>query len=311
MPCIVAANPKTTCSKCVGLLETEALKCSRCSLYMHLQCSDLPMYMLLRLKTSQSKYICRACVLGEGDPESLKIAQQEIEALMTLEEQTTKAAAMEESFQSIQNEKDENKDKIEGDSIPQKKEKTSTKAPTDADNQTPICKYYVRRECRHGRSGKNCNYRHPRICPAFSRNGDKRGGCSKGEKCKDLHPKTCYESMQKKECSRKSCRFYHLNGTKQTYDPEFVTGSMPKDKRDVPMQPVQILQRDKVSSNRLGQTQRESLPQTMGNNYASINTNTDPNFLAMEQKIQRIETMISAILQSVRPPTLMGRHLDH
>ena len=97
MPAIIPSPPETTCSKCMVTLDTEALKCNRCSVLMHLRCSDLPMYLLLRYKTSQAQYICRACVLGEGNPESLKEAQVELTATIEREKNAINAAALEDT----------------------------------------------------------------------------------------------------------------------------------------------------------------------------------------------------------------------
>ena len=43
-----------------------------------------------------------------------------------------------------------------------------------------ICKYYLQKECRYGRVGKECNFSHPKMCVKFTNNGDKKGGCKKG-----------------------------------------------------------------------------------------------------------------------------------
>ena len=91
MPAIVEVAEET-CSKCLVHLESEALKCARCSCLLHLRCSDLPVYLLIRYKTSQSKYVCRAFVLAEGNSDSLKEAKENITKLMKLEEKAIKAA---------------------------------------------------------------------------------------------------------------------------------------------------------------------------------------------------------------------------
>ena len=89
MPAIAASPAESNCAKCLARLESEALKCSRCSILSHLRCSDLPEYMLLRFKTSQAAFVCRACVLGEGNPESLEEAAKLIKQIMLNEEKST------------------------------------------------------------------------------------------------------------------------------------------------------------------------------------------------------------------------------
>ena len=184
--------------------------------------------MQLRYKTSLSAYICRACVLSEGDPDSLKEAQDAIDQLLENEEKSIENTAKEAdelvSFTELVSRNDP-QDITNGksDQIDVRKENQSIPSRQTNNEQmkiTSICKFYARRECKNGRIGKNCNFRHPKICPAFSKNGNRRGGCSKGKDCKDYHPKACYESMERKECSRRDCRFYHLNGTKLTFSEE-------------------------------------------------------------------------------------------
>ena len=49
--------------------------------------------MLLRLKTSQASYVCRGCVLKEGNESSLKEAEEQIETIMQKEKEATESAA--------------------------------------------------------------------------------------------------------------------------------------------------------------------------------------------------------------------------
>ena len=95
MSAIVKKTEDVNCSKCLIELESEGLKCNRCHQLMHLRCSDLPEYMLLRFRTSQAHYICRSCVLGEGNEESLQQHEQEIRAILAKEEKTIEEAGHE------------------------------------------------------------------------------------------------------------------------------------------------------------------------------------------------------------------------
>ena len=36
-----------------------------------------------------------------------------------------------------------------------------------------------------------------------------------GKKCKDFHPKMCFDSIKKGECFSENCRFAHIKGTKR------------------------------------------------------------------------------------------------
>ena len=70
----------------------------------------------------------------------------------------------------------------------------------------PICKYYLRRECRHGRRGSGCDFRHPSMCFKFIQRGERPGGCKLGKECKYLHPPLCRGSKENRMvCTRQRC----------------------------------------------------------------------------------------------------------
>ena len=81
---------------------------------------------------------------------------------------------------------------------------------------TKTCIHYKTNRCKHGISGKNCDYRHPKPCKKCMTFGDKaRNGCSKGRTCEFLHPKVCRTSINKHECFNDNCKFMHIKGTKR------------------------------------------------------------------------------------------------
>ena len=177
--------------------------------------------MLLRYKTSQAKYICRGCVLGEGDPESLKTAWRDIEVLMALEEKTVKAAEADASFVSVDNnltvsEKGDGGSKsmeaeiaIDGTSARESQGNDKSTSKPDEDSKKPsltTCKFYMQKSCKHGRKGVGCNYSHPKLCYSYIKRGDKKGGCKKGDQCNYAHPKLCKRALESKVCSNKRCR---------------------------------------------------------------------------------------------------------
>ena len=54
------------------------------------------------------------------------------------------------------------------------------------------------------------------MCRNFTQHGTKQPrGCNLGIKCKDFHPKMCFDSLRKGECFSESCRFAHVKGTKR------------------------------------------------------------------------------------------------
>ena len=232
MPAIMTSPAETDCAKCLVRLESVSLKCSRCSILCHLRCSDLPEYMLLRFKTSQAAYICRACVLGEGNPESLKEEQDSIKQIMMNEKETIEAAAKDNncSIDNLMNQV-EVEEKIcdasrtvvsvnndisgaNNSSRPEQEENVS-----GAQNLKKLCKYYVSRKCKHGVKGVGCSYDHPKKCLKFVSYGDKSSrGCKKGKKCSLYHPPLCYNAMNEGYCNRESCKYHHVKGTRFGWD---------------------------------------------------------------------------------------------
>ena len=208
---------ETNCAKCVLQLESEALKCSRCTVWMHLRCSDLPTYMLLRLKTSQASYVCRGCVLKEGNESSLKEAEEQIEAIMLKEEEAIESAAAEASIlegsQTIADGTPNQVEKNESINTSDLDQKNGVSGNLSSSTKKPTCKFYLRRSCKHGRRGTACQFDHPKLCFKYIKNGDMKGGCKEGSKCKYVHPKLC-GSYRTGVCKRKNCSFYHVHNIK-------------------------------------------------------------------------------------------------
>ena len=100
--------------------------------------------------------------------------------------------------------------------IHQNKTEDSSKQKLREDRSgRPVCKYYMRRECRHGKRGDGCDFEHPNMCFKFIQRGERPGGCTKGKNCKYLHPPLCRGSKENRMvCTRLKCKFYHLKGVK-------------------------------------------------------------------------------------------------
>ena len=75
-----------------------------------------------------------------------------------------------------------------------------------------ICRFFKNGKCKFN---SDCKFAHPVICRIYKQNGMKKfnpKGCD--DNCKYLHPNGCRDSLKSKTCSRKECRFFHINGTK-------------------------------------------------------------------------------------------------
>ena len=60
---------------------------------------------------------------------------------------------------------------------------------------------------------KNAIINTPKSASNGKKNGSDQGGCKK-ENCSFYHPKLCHQSVKERKCFKKSCKFFHLKGTK-------------------------------------------------------------------------------------------------
>ena len=274
--------------------------------------------MLLRFKTSQAAFVCRACVLGEGNPESLEEAAKLIKQIMLNEEKSTVIVA-EDINCSIDVLLKENVDgntetlSTTGENrvvTPENQANKNERQNSNDKKSKTICKYYLQKECRYGRVGKECNFSHPKMCVKFTNNGDKKGGCKKGQTCKDYHPKLCWNSLQRNECDRERCRYYHLNGTKvvgchlsdQPQTVNIKTGNVngPLNMRTQSPRGQYDIGGDRIGDERGYAGALISNIDRLSSRPAETSNNND--FLLMNQRMQRMETMITSMMQSIRPP---------
>ena len=114
-----------------------AVKCAKCQVFVHLRCTGLPEYQLVRLAVSQAQFSCANCVKTKDveDEERYnaevtnireKIAK-EISIIDQLEDGSKSAAASEEDTP--------------------KEETNNSNSKSKA-----ICRYFLRRECKYVQS---------------------------------------------------------------------------------------------------------------------------------------------------------------
>ena len=251
MPAITAtASSMTGCSSCLNQLEALALRCKNCQCFVHLSCSGLPEYILVRLLSTQNSYSCKQCVrtkeLIEGKYEEdidrvrelLANEQAEIIRLNSEADMTTCNEMRLALNQTVANSSSTtNVDSGtapagEGDTavslrnetvqnsgiVPQTQSSSSAERGANGEggkNEKPpkVCGYYINRTCKFGPGGNGCKFGHPKMCRSFAKFGDKRrGGCKKGELCNFFHPNLCWQASGGFECNRKNCRFLHPFG---------------------------------------------------------------------------------------------------
>ena len=98
--------------------------------------------------------------------------------------------------------------------------KDEPKGEKTSDKQ--ICRFFERGLCRFGISGTKdgkCKFNHPRMCKRIINHGPKSPYGCKGD-CDKWHPKLCYSSINKKECLKEHCTFWHIKGTSRSKNDE-------------------------------------------------------------------------------------------
>jgi hypothetical protein len=88
--------------------------------------------------------------------------------------------------------------------------------PNSESSVRPICRFYTRNKCKHGLSGKGCNFAHPKRCQKYAAHGTNHGGCKKGSECNLFHPRLCHDSVKYKLCTNPDCTYTHIKGTKRS-----------------------------------------------------------------------------------------------
>ena len=71
-----------------------------------------------------------------------------------------------------------------------------------------ICKFYIKKCCRHGLRGNNCNYPHPVPRKKYIENPE--NGCR--PECTNLHHDICKYSRKLTKCYNVNCYRIHLKG---------------------------------------------------------------------------------------------------
>ena len=159
----------------------------------------------------------------------------------------------------------------------------------------PICKFYARSECKYGRRGANCPYKHPKICYKYENNGTNRGGCNKAD-CKFFHPKLCWKSIENRWCGRTFCKFYHLKGTK------FASEQNDENEEFEPDRQVH-----QNTGSRTTNEEEEQRPRSFASVVApQRQRQEDNNFLGMKMDIQILQQQMTQMLQ-----VLQGQKLQH
>ena len=238
MPAITATpstsdgETRLTCTSCLGLLAEVALKCKSCLGHVHLRCSGLNEYHLVRFAVTQATYVCAACVKTKDmtqkkyEEEHTKVLETMAKEVSLLEQVRKDADFTITGDTSIVLAGDSPNSATAGESpsgATQQKSRdvgsgsvgNNETAQTEPRKNNAICKYFKTKSCKHGAKGNGCPFRHPPKCLKFLKHGSKTSrGCQKGNQCERFHPKLCYSSVNNGWCDRKNCSFHHIQGTR-------------------------------------------------------------------------------------------------
>ena len=232
------------------------IQCEDCKNWIHYTCSALPLYLLLCLARTKRKYTCEKCSFDKyADSEWTAKASEAIDRMKKEQTTLSPPDTTETDHRGTQTPpptppgpsdltqettREEGERDTDGTEVPaasssdnrvtettpvaQTEQPKSDPPPqppttptdTSRNKETPICRYYRKGACRYGSAGKECKFRHPRVCRKLVNHGN-RGelGCKQGKKCDMFHPTVCRNSQRNRVCLVESCRFLHVKGTRR------------------------------------------------------------------------------------------------
>ena len=316
-PALTDAPNDGVCQSCETQLDGRGLRCTKCTKYTHVSCSELPDYQLVRYALSNIQYCCiRCCKTETGEDiynqeitQIHELKEKEDQIVKNVDDNTTESPEEEEnSSKKEQNKSRPGKDSDKSEANDNSGSNSQNGVPSST-TKKPNCRYYLRNSCKHGRKGATCKFDHPKLCFKFIEKGDKRGGCNKGTNCDFVHPKLC-NSYKSGVCRRPNCSFYHTKSTKISRDEIASTHSTPRSDqistvsqgdrgRQPDVAPMRILQRpqhprerssdaDMRQDNLLGQTDQR-------------------DFLEMKAQMKSIQETLQLLLVGRIPPVETDR----
>ena len=97
-------------------------------------------------------------------------------------------------------------------------ELTSRNHQASSERDRDVCPDHIYRICR--KRNRTCELRHPRLCPAFLRDGHGPRGCpERNEECGLRHPHICQQAWDDRVCTTVNCPLRHTSTTTRTTQP--------------------------------------------------------------------------------------------
>ena len=179
------------CLVCSGVLSECAIKCGDCKRAAHLECTQLPMYHLVRLASSRTAYTCIGRVRGNTKVNYTEF-EAELQHFRRLQSSEVAQAAHHPSAPTLSQIPSTAGD-LEGDGEQQNAQRYNESDDTpecarsrpsstgrigrplqEVCQRKPICRFYKAGTCKHGKARIGCKYDHPKKCLAYIRFGSKR-----------------------------------------------------------------------------------------------------------------------------------------
>lgn len=169
------------------------------------------------------------------------------------------------------------------------------------DKSEKICKFYKKQCCKHGPSGKNCNFYHPPLCYKFISHGTRQPrGCNLGKKCAKFHPQMCLESLKKGECFRIDCKFRHIKGTRRQPQNQNVIKSSNQDSHSLTPD-HNIAQSGPYPDNTVPFTQQNNFLEYLRQMQAELTQQMNIKFQEMHQDIMRQQQLNHQMREQITP----------
>ena len=144
-----------------------------------------------------------------------------------------------------------------------------------------VCKFLRKGTCKHGISGKECSFRHPKLCNKFIQHGTRQPrGCNKGKNCQFFHPTMCLNSLRKSECFNETCKLMHIKGTVR------------KRKADTNLENSNTSHHHQKPIQKTTEIQQQNTPnQNFLELIKTMQSNVDRKIIALTEQIQQIQQL--------------------
>ena len=166
--------------------KSPALQCKTCKISYHPTCAKIPLYYMVRYARSSVSFVCKQCTEKSEeshwtdtvhlfkdcysnltDVENV-LDKNETDVRVETESisQTSResAEASRQNFEYPPNNQDQ--DFVQDQDIMQEQ----TQERIQLENEINICKFYIKKCCKHGLRGNNYNYPHPAPCKKYIEN---------------------------------------------------------------------------------------------------------------------------------------------